>query len=268
MVGIDLSGKVAIVTGAGRGLGRASALKFAEAGADVVIVDVLKENALAVAKEAEAFGVKSMAFDTDVTDYDAVDKMVDEVVAKFGKLDIMFNNAGVNVIVKFVDTTLEQMKWATNVNYFGVYNGCKVAVKQMQKQNGGVILNTSSNAGVFGAADHAPYTPTKFAVRGLTQTMALELGSDNIRVNAICPGIVRTQMWEQNLVEYVVGDDNEEGIKERRDEYFDQVVDKFTPLKRPVEEEDIANACLFLVSDLAKNITGQSILVNAGIGMS
>jgi len=266
MVPIDMSGKVAIITGAGRGLGRASALKFAQAGADVVIVDVVMENAQNVAKEAQALGVRSKAYATDVTDADAMEKMVDEVVAEFGRLDVMFNNAGVNVITSFVDSTLEQMKWLEDVNLFGVYNGCKAAVKHMLAQGGGVILNTSSQAGVVGAKGHTPYTPSKFAVRGLTQTMALELGPKNIRVNAICPGIIRTPMWEQNLDQMLEGDAAKDPA--RRDETFNSTIQARTPLQRPQTEDDIANACLFLVSDMSLNVTGQSLLVNGGLTMT
>ena len=265
MVGIDLSGKVSVITGSGRGIGRASALKFAEAGADVIIVDVNPDNAKEVSEEVKKFGVRSKAFKTDVADAKAMFDLVDEVVAEFGKLDIMFNNAGCNVITSFPDSTLDQLKWLTEVNLYGVYNGCKAAVKHMLPRKEGVILNTSSQAGVVGSSNHTPYTPTKFAVRGLTQTMALELGPSNIRVNAICPGIIRTPMWEKNLAE-LVGAGKE--AAEQREKTFTGIVESLTPLKRPQTEEDIANACLFLVSDLAKNITGQSLLVNGGMTMT
>ena len=260
MVTIDLGGRVAIITGGGRGIGRAAALKFAEAGADVIVTDIILENAEAVAEEARARGVRSKAYSTDVTDAEAMFDMVDEVVREFGKLDIMFNNAGCNVITTFADSTLEQLKWLTEVNLYGVYNGCKAAAKHMLPRKEGVILNTSSQAGMVGAMMHTPYTPSKFAVRGLTQTMARELGPSNIRVNAICPGIIRTPMWEQNL-DQLTGDD-------QRDETFDSIVAEQIPLGRPQTEEDIANACLFLVSDLSNNITGQSLLVNGGLSLT
>ena len=266
MVTIDLSGKIAIITGGGRGIGRACVLKFAQAGADVAVVDVNLDNAKAVAQEAEKLGVRSRAYNTDVTNAQDMFGMVDAVTAEFGKLDIMFNNAGCNVIASFEDSTMDQLKWLTEVNLYGVYNGCKAAVKHMLPRKEGVILNTSSQAGVVGALRHAPYTPTKFAVRGLTQTMALELGPSNIRVNAICPGIIRTPMWEQNLEQILTGD--EADIGKQRDEAFDEIVNRLIPMKRPQSEEDIANACLFLVSDLAKNITGQSLLVNGGQSMT
>ena len=266
MVAIDLSGKVSIITGGGRGIGRVCVLKFAEAGSDVAVVDVNLDNAQAVAKEAEKFGVHSRAFNTDVADAGAMFSMVDAVIAEFGKLDIMFNNAGCNVIASFLDSTLDQLKWLTEVNLYGVYNGCKAAAKHMLPRKEGVILNTSSQAGVVGGRNHAPYTPTKFAVRGLTQTMALELGPSNIRVNAICPGVIRTPMWDQSLEQMVAGTGEE--ITKQRNETFAEIINRVMLLKRPQTEEDIANACLFLVSDLAKNITGQSLLVNGGMTMS
>ena len=264
MVTIDLSGKVAIVTGGGSGIGRACVLRFAEAGADVVAVDVNLDKAKTVVLEAEKFGVRSKAYNTDVTDAQAVFDMVDAVVAEFGKLDIMFNNAGCNFISSFPDSTLDQLKRITEVNLFGVYNGCKAAVKHMLPRKEGIILNSSSQAGVIGAALHTHYTPAKFAVRGLTQTMALELGASNIRVNAICPGIIRTPMWEKMLEQMVTDTGGGGNTGERRDETFSDIVNERIPMKRPQTEEDIANACLFLVSDLARNITGQSLLVNGG----
>lgn len=263
MVSIDLNGQVAIITGGGRGIGRACALKFAEAGADVVIADLLFENAQAVAEEAKQLGVRSKAYRLDVTEEQAVYDMVDEVVAEFGKLDIMFNNAGCNILASFVDSTLEQLEFLSKVNLHGVYTGCKAAVKHMLPRKEGVILNTSSQAGVIGSSMHAPYTPTKFAVRGLTQTMAKELGPQGIRVNAICPGIIRTPMWEENLDTLTGSDDSA-----ARDKTFDGLIQQLIPLQRPQTEEDIANACLFLVSDMSKNITGQSLLVNGGLSMT
>ena len=167
MVPIDMSGKVAIITGAGRGLGRASALKFAQAGADVVIVDVVMENAQSVAKEAQALGVRSKAYATDVTDADAMEKMVDEVVAEFGRLDVMFNNAGAGMAGEVKDSTLEDWERMWSVNVKGVIHGIHAVYPHMIVRGEGHIVNISSGAGIVPQGGMAHYVAAKHAVTGL-----------------------------------------------------------------------------------------------------
>lgn len=256
MVSIDLTGKVAIVVGAGRGIGEAIALKFAEAGADVVVADRMKDNIDNVVEKVKAIGKECMGFEADVTKYEDLQNVVAETVAKYGKVDIMANNAGVNVIKLFVDSTPEEFDWIVDINLKGIYKGCRAVIDQMIKQGGGVICNTSSQAGVREFMHHSMYAASKYGVRGMSDVMALELGKYGIRVNCLCPGIVRTDMWEQNLVEYD-GYDNSVTPEQR----WAAVVDRI-PMKRAQTPEDMANAVLFLCSDLAKNISGQSLMVN------
>lgn len=258
MVSINLEKQTAIVTGAGRGLGRAISLKLAEAGAIVMVADLLMENAEEVVEEIKANGGNAKAFQIDVTDQAAVTELIDSVVADYGKLDILVNNAGYNVIKLFEDSDISEFNKLVNINLKGVYHGCRAAVKHMIKQGGGKIVNTSSQAGKAPFDYHSMYSATKFGVIGMSQVMAKELGKYNINVNCICPGIVRTEMWEQNLREYD-GYDNSVDPETR----WGRVVANI-PMKRPQEPEDMANAVLFLCSDLAKNISGQALNINGG----
>ncbi len=258
MVQINLEKQVAIVTGAGRGLGKAISRKLAEAGASVMVSDLILENAEEVAAEIKEKGGTAKAFQIDVTDKAAMDAMIDGVVAEYGKLDVMVNNAGYNVIKLFADSDISEFNKLVDINLKGVYHGCHAAVRHMIKQREGKIVNTSSQAGKAPFDYHSMYSATKFGVIGMSQVLAKELGKYNINVNCICPGIVRTEMWEQNLREYD-GYDNSVDPETR----WGRVVSNI-PMKRPQEPEDMANAVLFLCSDLARNISGQAININGG----
>lgn len=258
MVNIDLTNQTAIVIGAGRGIGKAIALKLSEAGARVMAADVILENVEEVAAEIKRNNGESKAFKIDITNQAEVDDLVDSIVAEYGKLDIMINNAGVNVIKLFADSYSDEFDKLVNINLKGVYYGCKAAVRHMIKQNYGKIVNTASQAAKAPFDYHSMYSATKFGVVGMTQVIAKELGKYNINANCICPGIVRTEMWEQNLREYD-GYDNSIDPETR----WERVVSNI-PMKRPQEPEDMANAVLFLCSDLAANISGQAININGG----
>lgn len=261
MVSIDLTGQTAIVIGAGRGIGESIALKLAEAGADVMVSDIVRDNAQKVADKIIAMGRDSKAYAIDVSKQADVDGMVDDVAENYGKVDIMVNNAGINVIKLFEDSTAEEFDRIIDVNLKGVFYGCKAASKYMIKQKSGKIVNTASMAAKMVAEYHTMYSATKFGVVGMTQVIARELGKYNINVNSICPGNVRTDMWEKNLDEFKR--DYAKGDSVSREDIWQGVIEDI-PLQRPQEPEDMANAVLFLVSDLAVNITGQALNINGG----
>ncbi|MFV0497621.1 MAG: SDR family NAD(P)-dependent oxidoreductase [Candidatus Fimivivens sp.] len=264
MVQLSLIGKNAIVTGAGQGIGKAISLKLAEAGANVAVVDISMDNAKQTASEVSAHGVKGKAYKVDVTDPEAMDTLADTVAKEWGSLDIIVNNAGIGHCVLFQDSNLEQFNRLIDVNLKGVYNGCHAAIKHMIKQKSGKIVNVSSAAGKKGYIYHSLYSPTKFGVIGLTQALAIEAASSNINVNAICPGIVRTPIWEKNLSDMIPDGENMDEIQEQREQLFNATLEQSIPLGRPQSAEDMANGVLFLCSEMAANITGQALNINGG----
>jgi meso-butanediol dehydrogenase/(S,S)-butanediol dehydrogenase/diacetyl reductase len=256
MIGIDLSGKVAIVVGASRGIGEAIALKMAEAGATVIASSRNLEAIEGVAAKIKEAGGEAEAYAVDVSKRSDMDALVAAVVDKYGKVDIMVNNAGVNKIKLFKDSTNEELDRILDVNLRGVYNGCRAVVEQMLKQKSGKILNVASQAAKEAFDFHSMYSASKFGVIGMSQVMAKELARFNINVNCICPGIVKTEMWDKNLEEF-----NEYGRPVDPEIRWQKVVASI-PMQRPQTPEDMAYAAVFLCSDLAMNISGQSLLIN------
>lgn len=256
-VSIDLSNKVAIITGAGRGIGEAIAKKLAKAGADVHICDKNLDNLTKVAQDIndENEG-KAFANCLDVSDEEKVTAFSKSVIDSHGRVDVLVNVAGINIIRRFEDTTSEEFQKILDVNLKGTYNTCRSVVEQMIKQGGGVILNTASEAAVQPFDYHSMYCASKYGVIGLSHVMALELGRHNIKVNCLCPGTVKTEMWDTNLKEM----GRYENIVSFEDRFEEEV--SAIPLKRPQTTEDMANAALFLCSDMSENISGQSMLVN------
>nr|MQY69923.1 SDR family NAD(P)-dependent oxidoreductase [Bacillota bacterium] len=187
------SHKIAIVTGAGKGIGRAISLRLAREGADVVIADVDQKGAHKVAEEIKQMGRRSLVLKTDVTKVEDVKNMVEKTIEEFGRIDILVNNAGVSSMAPVVD--LEEKEWDVNmnVNAKGQFLCSRAVAKQMTKQKSGKIINNASLAAKRGALFLGHYSASKFAVLGLTYTMAIELAPYNITVNAVCPGIVETE---------------------------------------------------------------------------
>ena len=256
---LGIKGKVAVVTGGAKGIGRAIVEGLAEEGANVVISDVLLEDAEELANRLKN-KVGVLTVKTDVSNSSDVEKLVSATLKKFERIDILVNNAGVARAVPFTD--LEEKEWdrTLDINAKGVYLVTSMVVPHMIASKSGRIVNTSSVSGKRGGPELAHYCASKFAVLGLTQSLALELGKYNITVNAVCPGIVRTDMW--NAVE---------GSKAKLRgqspaQFFAGIVNQI-PLGRPQEMEDIANAVLFLSSEAAKNITGEAINVSGGLFM-
>ena len=245
-----LKGKVTLVTGAARGIGRMIALRFAEEGADVAFTDLSRdENMETLEKELEALGVKGKGYVSDASDYKQTHEVVDKVVADFEKVDVLVNNAGITR-----DTLLMRMEedmWdlVIKVNLKSVFNFTKAVQKYMLKARSGSIINMSSVVGVNGNAGQSNYSASKAGILGFTKSIAKELGSRSVRCNAIAPGFIITDMTAK-LPENV----KEEWIKT-------------IPLKRGGLPEDVANVSLFLASDLSSYMTGQTLQVCGGMSV-
>lgn len=253
-----LEGKVAIVTGGGRGIGAAIVEGFVKEGASVVIADINLDTAQTLAQKLGKGEVKVLAVKCDVTKKSDAENLVATTMKEFGRIDILVNNAGVIRHAKFPDLEEEQWNWEMDINAKGIYLVTRAVVPHMIAAGHGKIVNASSICGKQGTPEFCSYTASKFAVTGITQTLAIELAQYNINVNAYCPGYVRTPMWE-GLLDQLSKD---QGLP--REEIWDNWIASKVPLKRPQEPQDIANLVLFLSSDVSKNITGEAISVNGG----
>ncbi|HDS8777265.1 TPA: SDR family oxidoreductase [Klebsiella michiganensis] len=250
----SLENKVALVTGAASGIGLATARSYAEAGASVVLADLNAEAVQAAAKDLIAKGYKAKAVICNAANLDEVEAMVRDTVATFGRLDIAFNNAGIqNVLAEIADATVEDFDRVNSVNLRGVWGCMKYELQQMRKQGNGVIVNCSSIGGIVGGAERANYHAAKHGVLGLTKSAALEYAARNIRVNAVCPGLIWTPMAEQMAAS---------GQKEALDAMV-----KSVPMQRHGQAEEIADVVLWLSSDASSYVTGQSISVDGGLTM-
>ncbi|ELY3982105.1 SDR family oxidoreductase [Cronobacter muytjensii] len=250
----SLENKVALVTGAASGIGLATARAYAEAGASVVLADLNAEAVQAAAKDLIAKGYKAKAVICNAANLDEVEAMVRDTVATFGRLDIAFNNAGIqNVLAEIADATVEDFDRVNSVNLRGVWGCMKYELQQMRKQGNGVIVNCSSIGGIVGGAERANYHAAKHGVLGLTKSAALEYAARNIRVNAVCPGLIWTPMAEQMAAS---------GQKEALDAMV-----KSVPMQRHGQAEEIADVVLWLSSDASSYVTGQSISVDGGLTM-
>lgn len=257
---LRLEGKVAIVTGGARGVGAAITMGFVREGARVVIADILFDTAQELAESIEGNERKAVAVKTDVRKKSDADNLVYTTVKEFGKIDILVNNAGVCRINKFTEIEEEEWDLVNSVNVKGVYLVTRAAIPHMIAAKQGKIVNVASISGKVGFEGEGAYAPSKFAVMGLTQVLALELAKYNINVNAVCPGIVCTPMWEELLVTM----SQREGVP--RDRIFDKWCE-LIPLRRPQTPEDIANVVLFLGSEVSRNLTGEAISINGGMRM-
>ena len=267
---MDLNDRVAIVTGAGRGIGRAIAEKMAAYGASVVVADLDSENAAIAASEIREArsGIEVESTDVDVTDQDSVARMASWTADRFGKIDILVNNAGIIGAQGWEQRDRpDESDWDQiySVNVKGVANATDIVAGYMKPNNYGKIVNIASGAGRQGSPGNPPYNVSKAGVISLTQAYALEFAPFNINVNAICPGLLWTPMWDRIATRNIKMDDELSGLTPRR--AFEKVVANRIPLGREQTPEDIGNLAVFLASDLALNITGQSINVNGGSRM-
>ena len=245
-----LAGKVSIVTGAARGIGAAIALKLAEQGSHIAFTYVSSgsaEKANALVSQIEALGVKAKAYQSNAGVFEECEAFVNDVVASFGTVDICVNNAGISKDNLLLRMNAEQWDEVMDTNLKSVFNMTKQVIRPMMKAKSGSIINMSSIIGIRGNAGQSSYAASKAGIIGFTKSVALELGSRNIRCNAIAPGFIETEMTAKLNPDVVQG--WRDGI----------------PMKRGGTSEDIANACLFLSSDLSSYITGQVLHVNGGL---
>jgi NAD(P)-dependent dehydrogenase (short-subunit alcohol dehydrogenase family) len=246
----NFTGKVAFVTGAGTGIGRATALAFARDGAHVVVADISEQGSQETARLIEELGGRVLAVTCDVTRAEDVKAALDKTIETFGRLDFAFNNAGVEQ--KMAPTAeLEEAEWdrIVNTDLRGVFLCLKHEIPLMLKQGGGAIVNTSSGAGVKGFKGQAAYVAAKHGVVGLTRVAALDYASQNIRINAVCPGIINTPMMDR-----FTG-----GTPEGRQQVISQ-----EPIGRMGQPEEIANAVVWLCSDAASFAVGHAMVVDGG----
>lgn len=252
----DLSGRVALITGAGSGIGRASAEVLAGAGAHVVCADIDEARAR---ETADAVG--GTARRVDVSRVDEVDELVSSTAAEHGRLDVMGNIAGIIQTSNVVDTTDADLERILDVNLRGVFYGCRAAARVMTAQGSGSIINMSSGAIDTPAPGHVAYGISKAAVAQLTRTLASEVGANGVRVNAIAPGFVVTNMTSRHFLDADGTVDDE-----RRDATL-KMMGRLSPLRTVGQPEDIAYAVLYLASDAARFVTGQILRPNGGMAM-
>ncbi len=239
-----LEGKTAIITGAARGIGRAIAVKFAEEGANIAFTDLqYDENMKSLEKELSDKGVKAKGYASDASDYDNTQKVTDEILKDFERIDILMNNAGITKDTLLMRMTEEQWDAVINVNLKSVFNFTKAVQRVMLKQRKGSIINMSSVVGVGGNAGQTNYSASKAGIIGFSKSVAKELGQRNIRCNAIAPGFIITEMTGKLPPEVV------EGWQEK------------IPMKRGGEPEEVAKTAVFLASDLSSYVSGQVINV-------
>lgn len=254
-----LEGKTALVTGAGRGIGRAIALKLAAEGADVVVNDIIAENAQAVAREVEALGRRGRAAPADITDLERVQAMVDGAIASLGKLDVLVNNAGWDKFSLFSESDPQIWDRIIAINLKGMLNCTKAVLRHMAERQYGKIVNIASDAGRVGSTGESVYSACKGGIIAFTKTLAREVARQKINVNCVCPGPTETALW-QSMGESELGQRIVDGMR--------RAIPLARPLGRLGQPEDIANAVAFFASDEAEWITGQTLSVSGGLTMS
>jgi 3-oxoacyl-[acyl-carrier protein] reductase len=245
-----LEGKTAVITGGSRGIGKGIAMRFAAEGANIALTNIIDNEEFAEAvKEIKQFGVKAKGYVSDASVYTDAENVIDQIMKDFGTVDILVNNAGITRDTLLMRMTEEQWDQVITINLKSVFNLTKAAIKPMMKQKSGSIVNMSSVVGVTGNAGQANYSASKAGILGLTKSVAKELGSRNVRCNAIAPGFILTEMTSK------LSDDV-------KSDWISKI-----PLRRGGLPDDVANVALFLASDLSSYVTGQTINVCGGMVM-
>jgi 3-oxoacyl-[acyl-carrier protein] reductase len=243
-----LSGKTALITGASKGIGKAIAIRYAQEGANVAFTFLSSvEKGQALEQELTAFGIKAKGYRSDASDFKAAEELVNTVVADFGALDILINNAGItrdNLLMRMTEEAWDEV---IGINLKSCFNTVKAVTRTMMKAKAGSIINITSVVGIKGNAGQANYAASKSGIIGFTKSVALELGSRNIRCNAVAPGFIETEMTAVL---------DEKTVQSWRDGI---------PMKRGGQPEEVANACVFLGSDLSSYISGQVLQVDGGM---
>jgi 2-hydroxycyclohexanecarboxyl-CoA dehydrogenase len=252
---MDLQGKVALISGGGGGIGRAVALGLARAGAKAAIADIAKDNAEKVKREIETLGIETMACAVDLTKKADVDRMVADIIARFGQIDVLVNCQGWDRLEPFVESNEETWEKLLAINFKSVLYTCRAVLPNMISHGGGKVVNISSDAGRVGSSWEAVYAGAKGAVIAFSKTIAREVARYKINVNVVCPGLTETP-----LLQAVRGQSEQTG------KILDSVR-KATPFRRPAQPEEIAEAVTFLTSPAASFITGQTLSVSGGLTM-
>lgn len=250
---MEVKDKIVIITGAGSGIGKASAMHFAKNGATVVVSDINLEKAQEVSDEIVTNGGKSFPIKANVAKFEEVENLINTTVAKFGKLDVIVNNAGIGPhLLKTHEALLKDWDRVISVNQTGVFYCMKLALAQFLKQGHGNIVNVASLAGLKASPSNISYSASKFAVVGMTKSAAMEYATKNIRVNAVCPGYTESALLDQLI-----------SAKPEMDAILKSVI----PMKRYGKAQEIAEAVVWLASDSTKFITGQTITLDGGTSL-
>ena len=257
---MELQGQVAIITGGGRGIGRATALELGRMGADIVVAELDRENAQRTASEVRALHRRALVVPTDVTSSTDLAAMVEQTRAEFGRIDILVNNAGIYRAAETLDVTEEHWDAIININAKAVFFATQAVLPMMLAQKRGFIVNLASMAGKIGSRANLPYNASKAAVISMTKSLAVAHAGDGIRVNCVCPGFVETDMWTSVARE-------QSALLNQSPEEFTRRRLRQIPLGRMERPEDVANVIGFLVSPRSDYMTGQALSVDGGLVM-
>ncbi|MCH2409349.1 SDR family oxidoreductase [Myxococcota bacterium] len=252
-----LKGLNALITGASRGIGRAIALKYADEGADLFLAATKRENLENVATEISSLGRQVFTYELDVSDRKQAVQMVDQAILDLGRIDILINNAGVYKPARFVDYSPEDFDRIIQVNLYGAFHVLQLVVRNMIKEGTGSVINIASTAGKWGSMNQSAYNTSKHGLVGLTRCVALETAAAGLRVNAICPGFVETDLLNELKTHAEIN-----GMSENE---FRELAKSRVPMRRFMKSEEIADLAIFLGSDESSGMTGQSLLIDGGM---